>query len=71
MKHHKQRAVLSLCLFICLSMFSACQPSEPQGAADVRTVIDFLTAPAFLGRAVGTEGNVKAGEYIAKQLELL
>lgn len=71
MKHHKQRAVLSLCLFICLSMFSACQPSEPQDATDVRTVIDFLTSPALLGRAVGTEGNVKAGEYIAKQLELL
>ncbi len=64
---HKRMAALSLCLLIILVITSACQPNVPQGSGSVQDVINYLTAPDLLGRAVGTEGNAKAGQHIAQQ----
>jgi hypothetical protein len=67
----KKRLSISLLLFaLILSVFS-CDgpPSDEKLLSTLKNNVTFLAADDLEGRAIGTEGEVKAAEYLAKEFK--
>jgi aminopeptidase YwaD len=61
---------LSISLLLICVAGAAAQASDPEiTAGDLRTHIKYLASDQLEGRASGSEGNHKAAEYIARELE--
>jgi aminopeptidase YwaD len=66
-----KRTIITLCLLVCLAGIANTQTSSPAITADeLRPHLKYLASDELEGRLAGSEGNRKAAEYIARQMEM-
>ena len=67
----------TMCFLLSIASFSFAQKADPTpfantiNATDLRAHLSVLTADSLEGRETGTEGNLKAAQYIARYFEKL